>query len=303
MNESMVEMLECPICHGSMKKLNDTLECLECNAIFPLIDGIPVLLKSKAINKQVDDDYLNKINPEYESITFYDDVYKDFNDLKRYNNADIIFTKRFFEKYKLKKDSIILDLAAGTGYYGKLIEDYTDLTVFCSDFSIVGFQTAKIKYNLKNLFLMDAYRLAFKPNTIDMVFSLGLTPFKKTSSNEIEQLIKQVCYPLKSGGLFVFGWATNLSGCIEEGTNVNIKAIKNFDYSSKFYNHNRKTIIKAFENTELFSEIDAYIYLKPLSFLLGNLMFSKFVTYSTELLMKFMPKTITARLWVIGKLK
>lgn len=46
----LLEILICPACHGELKELESDrgLECLGCGRIFPIRDGIPVMLIEEA---------------------------------------------------------------------------------------------------------------------------------------------------------------------------------------------------------------------------------------------------------------
>jgi uncharacterized protein YbaR (Trm112 family) len=53
-NPSLLEILCCPAvhdggaCHGSLSYLGDSLKCESCGLIYPIEDGIPVLLADHA---------------------------------------------------------------------------------------------------------------------------------------------------------------------------------------------------------------------------------------------------------------
>ncbi len=46
----LLEILICPACHGEIRALDDDagLECLECGRVYPIRDGIPVMLVDEA---------------------------------------------------------------------------------------------------------------------------------------------------------------------------------------------------------------------------------------------------------------
>ncbi|HUK26334.1 MAG TPA: Trm112 family protein [Terriglobales bacterium] len=47
----LLEILACPVCHASLEvKQGDAgLKCRQCHRLYPLKDGIPVLLKEEAV--------------------------------------------------------------------------------------------------------------------------------------------------------------------------------------------------------------------------------------------------------------
>jgi uncharacterized protein YbaR (Trm112 family) len=46
----LLEILACPACHGKIRPLSgeDGLECLACGRVYPVRDGIPVMLIEEA---------------------------------------------------------------------------------------------------------------------------------------------------------------------------------------------------------------------------------------------------------------
>lgn len=46
----LLEILACPACHGTVRPVNDEqgLECDRCGRVYPVRDGIPVLLVEEA---------------------------------------------------------------------------------------------------------------------------------------------------------------------------------------------------------------------------------------------------------------
>jgi uncharacterized protein YbaR (Trm112 family) len=49
-NPRLLEILICPACHGDLKELDSDhgLECVECGRVYPIRDGIPVMLVDQA---------------------------------------------------------------------------------------------------------------------------------------------------------------------------------------------------------------------------------------------------------------
>jgi uncharacterized protein YbaR (Trm112 family) len=46
----LLEILCCPACHGEIRPLDDDggLECSDCGRVYPIRDGIPVMLVEEA---------------------------------------------------------------------------------------------------------------------------------------------------------------------------------------------------------------------------------------------------------------
>jgi uncharacterized protein YbaR (Trm112 family) len=51
------EILRCPACHGEIEPLEDDkgLECKACGRVYPIRDGIPVMLVEEASPPKTDD--------------------------------------------------------------------------------------------------------------------------------------------------------------------------------------------------------------------------------------------------------
>jgi uncharacterized protein YbaR (Trm112 family) len=41
--------LVCPVCHKSLRLLADNVQCLGCGRRYPVLDGIPILLRDRAL--------------------------------------------------------------------------------------------------------------------------------------------------------------------------------------------------------------------------------------------------------------
>jgi uncharacterized protein YbaR (Trm112 family) len=46
----LLELLVCPACHGALRESEEKpgLNCLECGRVYPIRDGIPVMLPEEA---------------------------------------------------------------------------------------------------------------------------------------------------------------------------------------------------------------------------------------------------------------
>ncbi len=42
-------LLVCPECHGALRPSGESIECLACGRMYPVRDGIPVLVAGEAI--------------------------------------------------------------------------------------------------------------------------------------------------------------------------------------------------------------------------------------------------------------
>jgi uncharacterized protein len=47
-NPEVVDLLACPACVGGLRFVEGKLICAECRRIYPILDGIPVLIAERA---------------------------------------------------------------------------------------------------------------------------------------------------------------------------------------------------------------------------------------------------------------
>ena len=47
-NKELLEILICPACKGSVKLLDDKIVCGKCGREYPIVNGIPIMLKDEA---------------------------------------------------------------------------------------------------------------------------------------------------------------------------------------------------------------------------------------------------------------
>jgi len=45
-----LDLLVCPLCHAALKLADTTVNCTGCMRQYPIVDGLPVLIASRAIN-------------------------------------------------------------------------------------------------------------------------------------------------------------------------------------------------------------------------------------------------------------
>ena len=308
--------LVCPVSKGKLiyNESNNELISNELKLAYPIIDGIPVMLRSAAKGKvsDLDELYLNH-NEMYSDrvdrdIDFYNKFYSDSKDYKRYNKADVFFVKRLIKRLGINQNSKVLDIGAGTGYFGKIFKDVADINLYNSDFSIEGFRTAKKIYNLDCVFVMDAYSPCFRNEMFDVVIAVGLTPLHRIDSKHNTELTKTINKLLKPGGYFVLVQSTDLSG---KHTTVYSERKKVSDSMGEdiiakrdnYANYDRPFVNSFMSETNDFSEIKIFSFIRPFAQYFRFLAFSKLNTFITETILKILPTSpqFSARLMAIGK--
>ena len=48
-SEDKLRWLACPVCHAGLRPQESKVACLGCGRLFPVVDGIAVLLESSAV--------------------------------------------------------------------------------------------------------------------------------------------------------------------------------------------------------------------------------------------------------------
>jgi len=46
--EDLLAIMACPVCHGALEEREDGLACTACGLIYPVRDGIPIMLPEEA---------------------------------------------------------------------------------------------------------------------------------------------------------------------------------------------------------------------------------------------------------------
>jgi uncharacterized protein YbaR (Trm112 family) len=52
LDQSVIDQLACPACFGALHMETDSLRCGACGRLFPVVDGIPVLIPDRAACRQ-----------------------------------------------------------------------------------------------------------------------------------------------------------------------------------------------------------------------------------------------------------
>jgi len=48
LTQQTLDLLVCPVCHGRLALAADHIDCLNCTRRYPMVDGLPVLIASRA---------------------------------------------------------------------------------------------------------------------------------------------------------------------------------------------------------------------------------------------------------------
>ena len=107
---SLIDVLSCPDCYGSLSGYNSNLKCNKCDNNIPIIDGIPRFYKLN-IDKLIDYNEVESVNP------------KNWKDWRKYNYE-------YFEKklQNVNKSALIFDIGAGIQTFAELLGQFNTYT-------------------------------------------------------------------------------------------------------------------------------------------------------------------------------
>jgi len=106
--DDLMDVLACPKCRGPLREGPSVLDCPACDLRYPVRDGIPILLIEEATEGTATSDYAKHTETDTESIAFYNNFYRDYNDYRRYNRADVNFVRKLFRKIPLTRANTLL---------------------------------------------------------------------------------------------------------------------------------------------------------------------------------------------------
>lgn len=173
MHKSFLSLLKCPICGFDtliIKSVADAIDgqlydgaltCSSCKTVFPIIEGIPLLV----------------------DVTLQEEVIANWNESTEYLEYNLESTKRvkeLVEKYS-QDTSVALDAGCGSGAYTAFFKSNE---LICLD--LVPYFLKKLLNEYKgisklHLLIGDVRRLPFKANSVDLVLC----------SNVLEHLFKE----------------------------------------------------------------------------------------------------------------
>lgn len=208
----LLTFLQCPYCGSPLiLKGTKTIKCPDCKIDYPVIDGIPILMKSDRLNLQ-----------ENKQQVWFDGHYAKFSDKKyllenwRLSMLDRIFS--FVPKNKIK---CYLDIGCGaTGYTVIEAAKRNNWLSFGIDISLEAMLKAKAlaqknKVSDQTGFLVcSAEHLPFRNNVFDYISAVSLLEHleedKKTAHRIVNKIKKggylYICVPNTYARMWPFLW-------------------------------------------------------------------------------------------------
>lgn len=192
----LLSILACPVCKGDIELVGGKLKCSLCNAIFPIKDGVPIMMPHNLEKEQKlalltwGKDY-EKLNQEIKSNG-------ELNYIDQYGLSDHELVTRFARK----SDKNFLELGCGRARLSFLLAKQ-GMRIVGLDLSIEALLIAKYMFSLHNLpgFFVcgDILHPPFKAGSFSIAFAGGsIEHFKDT-----EEGLKSIAEMLTKEGIFI----------------------------------------------------------------------------------------------------
>jgi uncharacterized protein YbaR (Trm112 family) len=177
MKEEIMDYLVCPVCKSEELQLNKKkiledryifsgrIVCKKCKRIYPIINGLPILLI-----KDRQKEAIASFNPDKETLEY-----------------TLIPTKKIANLVRQTKSNFVLDCGCGSGAYTKFFNGkviYFDINPYFLK------ELEKKEGNEALLVVADITNLPFKENIFDFVFASSIIEHLK--SNEIENTLRDL---------------------------------------------------------------------------------------------------------------
>jgi len=163
-------ILECLACNSSsFANTEQTLVCQSCGAEYPLIDGIPVLVRDWSAHRATIDE-ARTVNPcwyQTEQPAEQASPWRHHLRKRRLYVTGVI--ERHLKSMGVARVSRLLDLGCGDGGHLGWLSDFAE-EVHGSDYSLVRLTRAKHRSANANLFLADILDYPCADGTFDIVY-------------------------------------------------------------------------------------------------------------------------------------
>ena len=178
-------LLRCPNCKDNNITLMEgvySVECNSCKTIFPIIEGIPVLLPSEDVIKKTKEDW----ERHNKAIEHYDKI-----PLHHFWDAEGSPIAKYLKQGILSKEKETIEVGSGVGTIAKYLLDNASIRTKCIDIALGSLKYVK-KLNLPIL-LSTNFNLPLKDNVADTVISYGVihhTPNPVLCMKELSRILK-----------------------------------------------------------------------------------------------------------------
>jgi len=198
---SLLSYLACPLCKGKLKNTGtNQVECLSCEEVYPVDDGIPILLPPQLEEFKILEAEFHSNEADY----FAERAHKFSYRVSRYHE-DYLTCFR-----DLQKGAVVLEVSGGGGLEACLLKDM-GLTVIESDIAVGMVKRARRcaaddGQNVHSVFVVcDAELLPCQDQSLDAILIVGALHHLPSP----ERFFAAAKRALKPGGLLVIGFEPN----------------------------------------------------------------------------------------------
>lgn len=202
MGEELLKKLACPICKSGVKLEGNNLICKNCDKLYPIIDGIPVMLLRltedlRLTQEKWDEEYEDKYNLQSDDL---------------FGNPEFRDSYLHVKKYMRSKDELFLEAGCGTASIScQLAKE--GVQVVGMDISLNALRVAKMLFDregLSGIFVCgNILEMPFKDDIFTFVYTGGVLEHFKDTQTSVNEIYR--C--LKPGG-----FATNSVPCLTLST-------------------------------------------------------------------------------------
>lgn len=123
------------------------------------------------------------------------------------------YVRTLIKKYNIQRQSFILDVGCGSGFFSQLFYD-EGMNVVGIDLSAVGVRAARaMRQDQMDFIIGDGVNaLPFKQESFDLIFCRGFSPYNLKDFRTRSELSTRLFKYLRKGGIFIFACSTDLSG-------------------------------------------------------------------------------------------
>lgn len=170
-NSELLKILACPICKSDVRVEGKGLSCVNCQATYPIDNGIPIMIVKNNEHYEHQREYFNK---EFQTYQKY-----------RLENWRISYLGRIFEALEIKNglktsNDLYLDIGTGGSGYTVIEAAKKGIRSIGTDLSLVGMQQAR-KFageegveQLCHFIVSSAEALPFKNKTFSKISSIAV---------------------------------------------------------------------------------------------------------------------------------
>lgn len=193
--------LRCPVCRQTkLTAAGSQIDCAGCSAAFPLVDGVPILVRDPMAH-EAEIERARSVNPLwYEAEQPAEAVSPWRHHIKKRRLYLEKVLKREFARRNWSRAPVVLDLGCGDGNHLPWLSSYAS-KLYGSDYNIVRLARARKLAPDATLFLADALDYPCEDAAFDMVFFHHVIEHIPDDRGAL----KTVRRIMKPGGLLVLG--------------------------------------------------------------------------------------------------